>query len=95
MANYWKDFLSMVDAECIICVNTEISTKDDERDLRVQGKVYIPQYLYETKWSITFCYCIQNNTLQQQQETNAKVDWQLPCKEYKYRRYLIYWITLH
>jgi len=87
-------------AQCIISVNdpcTEISTKDDEWDLRVQGKVL--HMSNETKWSISFYYCIQNTTLQQQQqETNTKVDWQLPgwfCKEYKYRCYLLYWITLH
>jgi len=50
----WSDYFHKVtsiifarhnNAHCIICVNdpyTEISTKDDERDLRVQGKVHIP-----------------------------------------------------
>jgi len=38
-------FASHINAHCIICVNdpyTEISTKDDEWDLRVQGKVHVP-----------------------------------------------------
>jgi len=50
----WSDYFHKVtsiifachnNAQCIICVNdpcTEISTKDDERDLRVQGKVHVP-----------------------------------------------------
>jgi len=38
-------FVHHNNAQCIICVNdpyTEIPTKDDEQDLRVQGKVHVP-----------------------------------------------------
>ena len=51
----WSDYVHKVssimfgrhgDAERIICVNNpcnaEYSTKDDERDLRVQGKAHVP-----------------------------------------------------
>ena len=51
----WSDYVHKVssiifghhgDAECIICVNdpynAECSTKDDKRDLRVQGKAHVP-----------------------------------------------------
>jgi len=44
----WLDyyFSRHSNAQCII----EILTKDDERDLRVQGKVHVPNiYIYETK----------------------------------------------
>ena len=51
----WSDYVHKVssiilarhpDAECVICVNdsydTPYSTKDDERDLHVQGSTHIP-----------------------------------------------------
>ena len=48
----WSDYVHKVssiilarrgDADCIICVNdAAYSTKDDERDLRVQGKAHVP-----------------------------------------------------
>ena len=56
----WSDYAQKVssiifarhnNATHIICVNdpydTDYSTKDDKRDLRVQGRAACPQYLHE------------------------------------------------
>ena len=87
----WSDYMHNVssiilvrhdDADRIMCVNdpyyAAYSTKDDERDLRVQGKAHFP-VTYMKLADPSPVLSIQNAAVyRQQQGAIAKIDIQLP-----------------
>lgn len=68
----WSDYMQKISsmllshghAERIICVNdpydTPYTTKDDERDLRVQGSPHVPNTYMKLSDPFPFCRSIQN-----------------------------------